>query len=118
MSCGITLDISRREMFLPIQVLVPAPKGTGDFSIRMKGRSRMGWQGLTVIGLHLLQLLLVIDFGVPSLRTENIGVRTEHLRVTMGYPSVDAHYCLLYPASSAFYYAVKAAAQTYPCREE
>lgn len=118
MSCGITLDISRREIFLPIQVLVPAPKGTGDIGIRMKGRSIMGWWGPTVIGLHLLQLLLVIGFGVPSLRTENIGVRTEHLRVTMGHPSVDAHYCLLYHTSSAIYHAVKAAAQTHSCREE
>lgn len=62
--------------------------------------------GLTVIGLHLLQLLLVIDLGVSSLRTESIGIRTEHLRVTMGYPSVDAHYCLLNPTSSAIFHVI------------
>lgn len=97
----MTLDISRREMFLPMQVLVPAPKGTGDVGIRMKWRSTMGWCDLTVIGLHLPQLLRVVGFGVPPLRTEDVGVRTEHLRVTMGYPSVNAHYCLLYHASLA-----------------
>lgn len=65
------------------------------------GTHDMGWCGLTVISFHLLQLLLVVGLGVPSLRPEDIGVRTKYLRVTMGYPSVDAHYCLLYHTSSA-----------------
>lgn len=46
MSCGITFDISKIEMFFPMHVLVPAPKGTYDAEVRMDERTMSGGENL------------------------------------------------------------------------